>query len=181
MEYKTSSKGLCSEPLRRKRLAYAIRASRFDVALVFVTAVAAIFVSLRRPFLIGVAVSLLLFRSSRLGDSGTDRHAEKEWSVSIDTMTAFELPARILRSGRPTIWCSVGVGSLLGRNQAGDHPHRHASSHRVAALRVTAEGSINGLNEITLSVSSAFEAWNRMWSETRNIRPASLFRTALSE
>jgi SulP family sulfate permease len=52
-----------------KRLAYAIRASRFDAALVFVTAFAAIFISVEDSILIGVALSLLLFvpRVSRLG------------------------------------------------------------------------------------------------------------------
>jgi SulP family sulfate permease len=52
-----------------KRLAYAIRASRFDAALVFVTAFAAIFISVEDSILIGVAVSLLLFvpRVSKLG------------------------------------------------------------------------------------------------------------------
>ena len=52
-----------------KRLAYAIRASRFDAALVYVTAFAAIFISVEDSILIGVAVSLLLFvpRVSKLG------------------------------------------------------------------------------------------------------------------
>src|ERR1700730_3976935 len=44
-----------------KRLAYAIRASRFNAILVFVTAVAAIFISVEDSILIGVAISLLLF------------------------------------------------------------------------------------------------------------------------
>lgn len=44
-----------------KRLSYAIRASRFDAVLVFVTAFAAIFVSVENSILIGVAISLLLF------------------------------------------------------------------------------------------------------------------------
>jgi sulfate permease, SulP family len=52
-----------------KRLAYAIRASRFDAILVFVTALAAIFISVEDSILIGVAISLLLFvpRVSKLG------------------------------------------------------------------------------------------------------------------
>jgi SulP family sulfate permease len=52
-----------------RRLTYAIRASRFDAALVFVTAFAAIFISVEDSILIGVAVSLLLFvpRVSKLG------------------------------------------------------------------------------------------------------------------
>lgn len=52
-----------------KRLAYAIRASRFDAILVFVTAFAAIFVSVEDSILIGVVFSLLLFvpRVSKLG------------------------------------------------------------------------------------------------------------------
>jgi sulfate permease, SulP family len=44
-----------------KRLGYAVRASRFDAALVFVTAFAAIFISVEDSILIGVAISLLLF------------------------------------------------------------------------------------------------------------------------
>jgi SulP family sulfate permease len=44
-----------------KRLGYAIRASRFDATLVFVTAFAAIFISVEDSILIGVAISLLLF------------------------------------------------------------------------------------------------------------------------
>src|SRR5208282_572216 len=44
-----------------KRLNYAIRATRFDAMLVFVTAFAAIFISVENSILIGVAVSLLLF------------------------------------------------------------------------------------------------------------------------
>jgi SulP family sulfate permease len=52
-----------------KRLGYAIRASRFDAILVFVTALAAIFISVEDSILIGVAISLLLFvpRASKLG------------------------------------------------------------------------------------------------------------------
>jgi SulP family sulfate permease len=44
-----------------KRLAYAIRATRFDAIMVFVTAFAAIFISVENSILIGVAISLLLF------------------------------------------------------------------------------------------------------------------------
>jgi SulP family sulfate permease len=44
-----------------KRLGYAVRASRFDAILVFVTAFAAIFISVEDSILIGVAISLLLF------------------------------------------------------------------------------------------------------------------------
>jgi sulfate permease, SulP family len=44
-----------------KRLGYAIRATRFDAILVFVTAFAAIFISVEHSILIGVAISLLLF------------------------------------------------------------------------------------------------------------------------
>jgi SulP family sulfate permease len=52
-----------------KRLAYAVRASRFDAILVFVTAFAAIFISVEDSILIGVAISLVLFvpRVSKLG------------------------------------------------------------------------------------------------------------------
>jgi sulfate permease, SulP family len=44
-----------------KRLSYTIRATRFDAVLVFVTAFAAIFISVENSVLIGVAISLLLF------------------------------------------------------------------------------------------------------------------------
>ena len=44
-----------------KRLIYAIRASRFDAALVFITAFAAVFIGVEHSILIGTAVSLLLF------------------------------------------------------------------------------------------------------------------------
>lgn len=44
-----------------KRLAYAVRASRYDAALVLVTAFAAIFLSVEYSILIGVALSILLF------------------------------------------------------------------------------------------------------------------------
>lgn len=44
-----------------KRLGYAVRASRFDAALVFITAFAAIFISVEDSILIGTACSLLLF------------------------------------------------------------------------------------------------------------------------
>jgi sulfate permease, SulP family len=52
-----------------KRLSYAIRASRFDGTLVFVTALAAILISIENSILIGVAISLILFvpRVSKLG------------------------------------------------------------------------------------------------------------------
>jgi sulfate permease, SulP family len=52
-----------------KRLSYAIRASRFDGILVFVTAFAAILISIEDSILIGVAISLILFvpRVSKLG------------------------------------------------------------------------------------------------------------------
>jgi SulP family sulfate permease len=51
-----------------KRLGYALRASRFDAALVLVTALAAIFVSVDESILIGVGLSILMFvpRASRL-------------------------------------------------------------------------------------------------------------------
>jgi SulP family sulfate permease len=50
-----------------KRLAYAIRASRFDAALVAVTALTAIFVDVEDSILVGVALSIVLFlpRASR--------------------------------------------------------------------------------------------------------------------
>jgi SulP family sulfate permease len=44
-----------------KRLSYAVRASRFDAGLVFVTAFSAIFISVEFSILIGVALSFLLF------------------------------------------------------------------------------------------------------------------------
>jgi sulfate permease, SulP family len=52
-----------------KRLAYAVRASRFDAILVFATAFSAVFISVEDSILIGVAISLLLFvpRVSKLG------------------------------------------------------------------------------------------------------------------
>ncbi len=52
-----------------QRLSYAIRASRFDAVLVFVTAFAAILISVEDSILIGVAISLLLFvpRAAKLG------------------------------------------------------------------------------------------------------------------
>jgi len=52
----------------RKRIVYALRASRFDAALVAITAFSAIFISVEDSILIGVAVSILLFvpRASKL-------------------------------------------------------------------------------------------------------------------
>jgi len=52
-----------------KRLAYAIRASRFDAILVFVTALSAIFISVDESILIGVGLSIILFvpRAAKLG------------------------------------------------------------------------------------------------------------------
>lgn len=52
-----------------KRLAYAVRASHFDAALVFVTAFWAIFVSVEESILICVGLSVVLFvpRASKLG------------------------------------------------------------------------------------------------------------------
>jgi SulP family sulfate permease len=44
-----------------KRLSYAIRASRYDAALVLVTAFSAIFISVEFSILIGVAISILMF------------------------------------------------------------------------------------------------------------------------
>ncbi len=44
-----------------KRMSYAVRASRFDAGLVFVTAFSAIFISVEFSILIGVALSFLLF------------------------------------------------------------------------------------------------------------------------
>ena len=51
-----------------KRLGYAIRASSFDAALVFVTALSAIFISVEDSILIGAGLSVLLFvsRASKL-------------------------------------------------------------------------------------------------------------------
>jgi len=52
-----------------KRLAYAIRASRFDAALVLITAFTAIFISVEDSILVGVAISIILFvpRAARPG------------------------------------------------------------------------------------------------------------------
>jgi SulP family sulfate permease len=52
----------------RRRLLYALRASRFDAGLVLVTALTAIFLSVEFSILIGVALSILLFvpRAARL-------------------------------------------------------------------------------------------------------------------
>jgi SulP family sulfate permease len=52
----------------RRRLAYALRASRFDAALVVATAVSAVFVSVEWSILIGVALSIVMFvpRAARL-------------------------------------------------------------------------------------------------------------------
>ena len=52
-----------------KRLGYAIRASRFDALLVFITAFSAIFISVDESILIGVGLSIILFvpRASKLG------------------------------------------------------------------------------------------------------------------
>ena len=52
-----------------KRLAYAIRTSRFDALLVLVTALSAIFISVDESILIGVGLSIIMFvpRASRLG------------------------------------------------------------------------------------------------------------------
>jgi SulP family sulfate permease len=52
-----------------KRLGYAIRASRYDAALVAVTAFTAIFIDVEDSILVGVALSILLYvpRASRLG------------------------------------------------------------------------------------------------------------------
>ncbi len=44
-----------------KRLRYAVRASRYDAGLVFVTAFSAVFISVEFSILIGVALSFLLF------------------------------------------------------------------------------------------------------------------------
>ena len=44
-----------------KRLSYAMRASRYDAALVLVTAFSAIFISVEFSILIGVALSILMF------------------------------------------------------------------------------------------------------------------------
>ena len=44
-----------------KRLSYAIRASRYDAALVLVTALSAIFISVEFSILIGVVLSILMF------------------------------------------------------------------------------------------------------------------------
>jgi SulP family sulfate permease len=51
-----------------KRLRYALLASRFDAALVLITALSAIFISVHESVLIGVALSILLFvpRAARL-------------------------------------------------------------------------------------------------------------------
>jgi SulP family sulfate permease len=44
-----------------KRLSYALRASRYDAGLVFITAFSAVFISVEFSILIGVALSFLLF------------------------------------------------------------------------------------------------------------------------
>ncbi len=55
-----------------KRLAYSIRASKFDAVLVLITAFTAIFISVEDSILVGVAASIILFVPSR-GASGHPR------------------------------------------------------------------------------------------------------------
>jgi sulfate permease, SulP family len=52
-----------------RRIAYALRASRFDAILVTVTAFSAVFISVDNSILIGVALSIILFvpRAAKLG------------------------------------------------------------------------------------------------------------------
>ncbi|MGB8353595.1 MAG: SulP family inorganic anion transporter [Chthoniobacteraceae bacterium] len=52
-----------------RRLGYAVRASRFDAILVFITAFSAIFISVDESILIGVGLSIIMFvpRASKLG------------------------------------------------------------------------------------------------------------------
>jgi SulP family sulfate permease len=54
-----------------KRLRYAVRASRYDAALVFITAFSAVFITVEFSILIGVALSIVLFvpRAARLRTS----------------------------------------------------------------------------------------------------------------
>ena len=82
-----------------KRLSYAIRATRFDAVLVFVTAFAAIFISVENSILIGVAISLLLFvpRGLKAGNSGTNHYARTSRAGAPAERAAFSR-ARNLRS-----------------------------------------------------------------------------------
>ncbi len=59
---------IASRLVDRKRLLYALRASRYDAGLVLVTALSAIFLSIEFSILIGVGLSILLFvpRAARL-------------------------------------------------------------------------------------------------------------------
>ena len=80
----------------------------FDAMLVFVTAFAAIFISVENSILIGVVVSLLLFvpRVSKLGDSGTDRYAERVVRERLKDESASPGLASNLRSRRRALfWC----------------------------------------------------------------------------
>jgi len=70
----------------RRRLSYALRASRYDASLILATACAAVFISVEFSILIGTALSILLYvpRAARL-------HAT-ELAVSSDRVVRDRLP-----------------------------------------------------------------------------------------
>ncbi len=113
-----------------KRLAYAVRASRFDAILVFVTAFAAIFISVEDSILIGVAISLLLFvpRVSKLGirelivtpgASGARTSADDPRS---DSLLIYDLEGELFFGAAPEL------DHYLDEHQTGDRQHRQSNT-----------------------------------------------------
>jgi SulP family sulfate permease len=116
-----------------RRLAYALRASRYDAGLVLVTALAAVFLSVEFSILIGVALSIVLFvpRAARL--KGTELVVDRD---------------RVIRARAPSgIFCgAVVIYDLEGELFFGAAPEleryfqeikaRVTGGARVVVLRV---------------------------------------------
>jgi sulfate permease, SulP family len=106
----------------RKRLSYALRASRYDASLVLVTAGAALFISVEFSILIGTALSILLYvpRAARLQATeltmGPDRVVRDRLSTDppCNRLVLFDLEGELFFGAAPDLdRCLEGLKKKL--------------------------------------------------------------------
>ena len=130
----------------RKRLSYALRASRYDASLVLATAGVAVFVGVEWSILIGTALSILLYvpRAARL-------HAT-ELAMSSDRVVRDRLPTdppcnRMLLfdlEGELFFGAAPGAGPVPGRSEEkaeNRHPHGGAAAQADTQPRRRVHGA----------------------------------------
>ncbi len=146
-----------------KRLAYALRASRFDAGLVLVTAIAAVFISVDLSILIGVGLSILMFvpRASRVSmrelivtPERVVRERQRDDARS-DALLIYDLEGELFFGAAPELerhlenlrleTVRAGASYLVLRVRRTRNPDVVAVEHLEHFLRVTQKGGVTVL------------------------------------